>query len=341
MKKAMTSLGIAVAGVLMSGAAQAETLRVEAVYAAQIDLPPGIETIKTERFGGDLGEDAAIAITERLSSITLDLSAMDLEPTRWFRVVSEGSALAGDRIFLGGRLGGRGPARAVRNPRAPDAILRGSVKSELIERRIKPRIEKECVKRDDDKKCVERKEIRIPCWQVTAEISPRIILQDRGGLVLHTISQPRAKTARYCEDQDVVSSLDMFDALIDDLAAQWRFALAPVIQTDNIRIMESRKDLAKQDRRAFRDAVKLTNTDPLAACDAFRRLEATNPAHVSVLYNIGLCHEAAGELEAARDYYSRALSQDPGREYPSGGIERISERERAAVQIAARFAPAS
>jgi Tfp pilus assembly protein PilF len=82
--------------------------------------------------------------------------------------------------------------------------------------------------------------------------------------------------------------------------------------------------------------VKATDDNVTLACEGFEALEATNPAHVSVLFNIGLCHESRGELEGAIDYYGRALEVDPGRDYPTDGLRRVRSRMRAEEHLAQR-----
>ncbi|WP_152553523.1 hypothetical protein [Erythrobacter longus] len=134
------------------------------------------------------------------------------------------------------------------------------------------------------------------------------------------------------------SSLDMVNGLVNSLADEIRRDLAPVQSRRDIRVMERRKDLRKEDRRAFRDAVKATDENVTAACDGFDALETTNPAHVSVLFNIGLCRESAGDLEGALDYYARALEVDPGRDYPTDGLRRVRSRMRAEQDLAKRTA---
>ncbi|MDY7096909.1 MAG: hypothetical protein SXU28_02100 [Pseudomonadota bacterium] len=307
---AIRSGAIAVMAMAWTACASAETIDVSGVYASRADLPGNVERIVTEPFGGDAGPDALIAITDRLGSAIV-------EGQPWFRFTSSS---------FGSNAG-----------EVPDAALRGSVRTEVTERRVQPRIVKECVERDDNKKCVRREEVRIACWQLDTLLIPRISLVDADGRRLYSRQQSQSKSVRYCRDDDTIpSAISQIDALIDDLAFEVRRDLVPDERTVAVRVMESRKDLAKSDRNAFRAAVKLTDNDAFGACLSFREMEPRNPRQVSLLYNIGLCEEAEGKLELSAQYYERALDQSPGRDYPTRGLIRLREHERGLIQIEAR-----
>ena len=100
--------------------------------------------------------------------------------------------------------------------------------------------------------------------------------------------------------------------------------------------MESRSGLVRADRSPFRDAVKLTDDDPDAACRAFAALEAGNPEHLSVLFNIGLCWEASKQYERAAEYYRKALSVDADHDYPQRGMSRVRSFLRGAAYVEER-----
>ena len=64
-------LAIPAALVLGATTAHAETIPVEGVYAARANIPADVELIVIDRFGGDLGQDVELALTERLSGIII------------------------------------------------------------------------------------------------------------------------------------------------------------------------------------------------------------------------------------------------------------------------------
>lgn len=304
--------------------AQAETIPVEGVYAARAQLPADVELVLIERFEGDLGQDMELALSDELGRVVI-------RGTPYFDLITP-NALRSAEVEVEGNDG-----TITTRPLTPDAQLRGTLRSEVIEREVDPKRERECVKRDGDDKCIERREVRIECRELSVRVDPRLLLTGSRGEQLYSITEPRVLAERFCADEkDVPSSLDMANALIDALAVDIRLDLAPTQSRRDIRVMESRKDLRREDRKAFRDAVKATDDNVTLACDAFEALEATNRAHVSVLFNIGLCRESAGQLEDALDYYGRALQADPGRDYPTDGMRRVRSRMRAEEHLAER-----
>ncbi|MEL7318182.1 MAG: tetratricopeptide repeat protein [Pseudomonadota bacterium] len=322
----LTRIGAGLAAALaLAPAAHAETLDIEAVYAANIDLPGDIETIVIDTLQGEIGPDAEIAIQVTLGSAALD-------GLLYYRVLRADAPMTGGTVTIGDQ-------ESVRSAIAPDAILSGVVRADIIERQLDPRMRSECVERDDKDRCVRREEFPIPCREMTVQLMPRLSLTDDAGQQLYVNNEALSQRVRFCRNDNVIpSAFDISDALIDEMAQNIRLDLAPIKRSEGIRIMESRKDLARGDRDAFRDAVRLTKSDQAASCDGFASLEERNPTQVSVLFNIGLCHEAAGELDEAKGYYTRALEVSPGRGSPTQGLSRIVSRQRAEFQIAAREA---
>ncbi|MEL6737979.1 MAG: hypothetical protein AAFO28_03540 [Pseudomonadota bacterium] len=315
----------AVAALGCSAAVQAETLTVEGTYAASVDLPGDIDVIAVDRIAGRLGPDAQVAIMQTLGSVAVDGG-------RYFRVVQGNSAFAGGTVFLGNQ-----PGVVTRGASNVDAVLTGTLRADVFEQRSGWRTRRQCVARDRDGDCIRREEIRIPCFQLSVELQPRLALTSVDGRLLYANNQPLIEVVRYCRDDFFIpSELEIAGLLIDQLAQAVRLDLAPETRVEGIRVMEMRKGLEGADRKAFKDAIRLTKNDAYGACLAFEDLEARNPAHVSVLFNIGLCREAEGDLVTAQGYYAQALRADPGRDYPELGLGRIASRERAAFQLAAR-----
>jgi len=289
-----------------TGTGRAETYSFRAFEPAQVDLPGDIETIATERFTGREGPDLELAISDILGSVQIDGEA-------WFRVLPTGSPMAGD---------------------GPDAVLRGSLSREITRPEVNPRTENECVERDQKDKCVKRERIEIPCREMRVRLMPRVLLVRLDGLQLYSRSDTFSAAQRYCRGDEWPSVNAMTDNLIEDIAAAVRSDLAPRDRVLAVRLMERRKGLKGGARDAFKEAVQLANSDQDASCAAFEALYAQHPEHSSVIYNHGLCVERNGDLDRARALYREALSIDPGRDYPSAGLLRIAQRERARAQVA-------
>ncbi len=320
-----TLLTCATLAVFTSPAA-AETIPVRGVYSGNVDLPADVELIVVEPFGGDVGQDVELALADVLGGVSI-------RGAPWFELITP-DALINAVVEVEGNDG-----TVTSAPLTPDARLRGTVRSEAYEREVDPKIERECVERDDEGQCVQRREVQIECAELTVRVDPRVLLVSARGEQLYSHNQSRSESVRFCADEDVVPSvLDIANSMVDDIVSSIRADLAPRESLRNIRVMERRRDLRRADRGPFRAAVRATNESIEAACSGFEALEQANPNHVSVLFNIGLCYESGGELEAAADYYTRALAVDPGRDYPSDGMSRLRSRQRAEALLAAREA---
>jgi hypothetical protein len=288
--------------------ALAETLPVRGVYPAGSDAAAAVQSIAIEPFGGIEGQALAIALGDELRAVSID-------GMPYFRVVPGGRAAEAE------------------------ATLQGALSVERSRRDSYAKERDECVERDDKDKCVKREKRKIPCWEAVARIDPAIRLIDADGAVLDAFDEPRESATRYCRDDKRPSQDDMIRQLTGTLARDLRHRFAPVERAEEIRVMEDRDGLASADRDAFRDAVRLTKQDERLACDGFRALEATNARHPSLLFNLGLCAESAGDLAAAEDYYRRTLNVNSKADYAGTGLRRIGDRHRADAQLAEHNAP--
>jgi hypothetical protein len=325
--KNWAKLGLCGAMAMSSSIAMAETLPVTGMYPAQVDLPGDLDVIAIDPFGGDAGADLEIALTDVLGNINIDGQP-------WFRIAPPLGYGQSGTVYMEGT---EGDPVTLEDPNSPDALLRGSVRSEVLERRLDPKIVEECVERDEDRKCIRTEERRIPCLEMSVRIDPRVSLTSMDGRQLYAFNTPQSQTASYCRnDATIPSALDMGNRLIDQLAAAVRYDLAPVRRSDGYRIMERRKGLKGADRNAFKDAIKLTKTDQGAACAKFQDMMQVYADHVSVVFNVGLCAESYGYLDSAEELYRQTLSIDPKNDYASDGLRRLRDRRRAEFQLEAR-----
>ena len=171
-------------------------------------------------------------------------------------------------------------------------------------------------------------------------MSPDVRIATRDGRRLYAKSDFLSTAQTYCADSYSQPSADeMLDGLVQQFARNVRLDLAPEYRNEGIRVLESRSGIAKADRKAFREAIKLTKNDPYGACLGFKALEAGNPDDVSVLFNIGLCHEGEDDLDTAETFYRRVLAVEPGKDYAEAGLRRIASRRRADTQMDMHFGP--
>jgi tetratricopeptide (TPR) repeat protein len=321
-----------VAGLGLTLPAQAETLPVSGIYAAGEDAPSEVKLIALGNFGGRAGERLALAIDGELRR-----AVIDGEP--WFDITFD--SRGGERYSIDDREGTLGPSGEILVDGGPQAIMRGYASVEVGESDSGTKEVEECIRRDDDDKCVERGKVIYDCFDLNVALRPDVRLARIDGRLLYSRTDRLIASRRFCEDERSTPSVDgMLQGLIDQFAWTVRYDLAPSYLSQGYRVMESRKGIAKPDRKVFGNAVKLTKNDPLGACLAFAALEESNPQDVSVLFNVGLCEEGQGNLDQAAGYYRRVLALEPGKDYAEDGLRRIASRRRAERQLEIRYAAA-
>lgn len=321
---------LAMAGLALAGPdiVLAEVLTVEGVYPARTAGAVEIEEITVERFGGDVGEQLAIAITDRLEDVRLDSQP-------YFTIKS---ATGGGNTYHIYGAAGAAPEEAPAGP--VGATLRGTASGEVSEVRDGSEKRTRCVRRDDNKKCIEETVDVFRCRKMTVRFSPSLRLIAREGGTLYAADDDLVQSQRYCaNDKSEPSPARMMDSMVDEFAQRVRYDLAPEFRRADVRIMESRKGLANADSSAFRETVRLTKSDQAAACAQFEAMLASYPDHASLLFNAGLCAERDGRLEEAAELYQRTRMTADGRAYAQAGLDRVASRMRAERQLDRRYPP--
>jgi hypothetical protein len=310
-----------ISAVLGSGAVQAETLPVAGIYAAETDAPSQAQTIALSSFDGRWGERVAFAIEDALRGAVI-------EGRPYYAVSYAGPS--GEGSFRYDR-----SADPVAGRGAADAVMRGIADADVRNVEDGTKDVEECARRDDRDKCIEKKAVTYLCRLRTVELRPEVRLVAREGDLLYAKGDTLIASQRFCEDEGRPPPIE---TVVQDLAygfaAGVRTDLAPSYRSEGIRILESRDGIAKSDHNAFRAAVRLTKTDPDAACRAFAALEPGNPGDISILFNLGLCHESKGELEEAAQQYEIVLGAKRGKIEAEEGLRRIASRRRAQQQLA-------
>ncbi|RZJ97608.1 MAG: hypothetical protein EOO76_18590 [Novosphingobium sp.] len=152
-------------------------------------------------------------------------------------------------------------------------------------------------------------------------------------------SQLEQATDSRCEDNssEQRSPETVVRELTGRIAGRLRGALAPTWRRESIRVLEDRKGLSREDGEKFKNALRLTKTDAGAACRQWQAIADANPGHAVTLFNIGLCDEAAGNLDGAERLY-REAAQTSRAGNVGDGLGRIAARRRASRQLAAHSA---
>lgn len=313
--------GLCAAALAYSAMAQAETLPVEGIYAAETDAPSRAQTITIAGFAGRGGERVAFSIDSALRGAIIE--------RRPYFQVTFSDPLFGDSYRYdrdADPRGGRGNG---------EAVMRGIAEVEVRDTDSGSKEVEECAVRDNRGKCTEKKKVNYPCRARNVTMRPEVRLVARNGDLLYAKTDTLTVSRRFCKDEQGSPSVD---SMIEELAGRFaqgvRTDIAPTYRAEDIRVLESRSGIAKEDHQAFRNALRLTKSDVGAACDAFAALEANNPKDITVLFNIGLCHESSGDLDAATQSYETVLAISPRKLEPEEGLRRIASRLRAERQLA-------
>lgn len=295
--------GLTASMLLLATSARAEVLTVEGVYPAGSDGAAAMKAIAVESFGGSDGPDLAIRIEDALRGVEID-------GRPYFRVLPSASGGA-------------------------DGVLRGTATAEIKRERYTEQRER-CVAKDTNGKCTEKRKEDVRCTRRRIELVPNVRLIARDGALIHADSQLEQATDSRCEDNssEQRSPETVVRELVGRIAGRLRGALAPAWRRDSIRVLEDRKGLAREDGDKFKNALRLTKTDAGAACRQWQAIADANPSHPATLFNIGLCDEAAGNLDGAERIYQqvRPLTRAGN---VAEGLERIAARRRARLQLAA------
>jgi hypothetical protein len=324
MATGMLAVGLMLGG---AGGVHAETLPVEGIYAAATDAPSRARSIALADFAGRPGERLAFAIDSALRSAVI-------EGRPWFAVTFTAPAF-GDRYTYdgGANLNGGGPSGG---RGGTDAVMRGIAQVNWRDVDAGTKEGEECEKYSGSI-CISKKKVSYVCSAREVTFRPEVRLVSREGEMLYGKADTLTASRRYCEDDRTPPQVDsMVEELAGTFALAVRRDIAPEYRAEDIRILEGRDGIRKEDREAFKAAIRLTKTDVPGACEAFAALEAANPADVSVLFNIGLCHESAGDLDEAEAHYRTVMGLRRGRMEAQAGLDRIASRLRAERQMELR-----
>lgn len=255
--------------------AQAEVLRVSGVYPAEADNAAFVNRLAVESLGGRDGPALAFAIEDELADIVI-------EGRPWFQVVPNGANA--------------------------DAVLRGFATLDLRSSKI-TRTKKVCAEEDAKGKCVRKEDRKIDCRNLDYVLAPDLRMTARDGQPLYSSAHlTERKTYTVCPDDREPSRSSVMRELSGRIAKSLRADIAPEERVDDVRVLEKRDGLSREDGERFKDGLRLTKSDPAAACRLWRELTLTNPTQVSSAFNVALCAEAAGQDEEARALYEKLLS---------------------------------
>lgn len=276
----------ALAAFALAGGLQAETITISGRFPAQNREASYLRRLAIDRFSGRDGEQLANAI---------------------------GSALAqaengGGRHFTLLGAGGVGPARA-------QGVMSGSATSDWEEHRVQL-TRNRCVERAAPKEgeregeCTKHADVPVPCTERTTSLTASLrIVRTADSAIVYTATKPRSETVSWCPGESPPNSAeDTIARMIDGIAGEVRGEIAPHGETYKIRFREDRAGLSKELGGRFKDVVKLSQRDVVAACTAWSEIDTAQPGQLSTVFNLGLCAEQRGDYPAALAQYRRAAA---------------------------------
>lgn len=287
------------AAVLVAVPAQAEVLRVAGIYPARADEAAFVNRLAVESLGGRDGPALTFAIEDELNDVIVDQRP-------WFQVVPNGADA--------------------------DAVLRGFASLDLRTSKI-TRSKKVCVEENDKGKCVRKEERKIDCRNHDYVLSPDLRLTARDGRQLYSSSHlSERKTYTVCPDDREPSRSSIARELAGRIAESVRDDIAPEDRADDVRVLENRDGLSREDSDRFKQALRLTKSDPAAACRVWEDLARSNPTQIATAFNVALCAESAGDDAQARALYERLLSMASVSE-TRDRLKAIDDREEGERQL--------
>jgi hypothetical protein len=255
-------------------AGMAETLTVSGWYAAEERDVAMLYSLGVDRFDGDGGPQLQSAIEGALNQ------ARDRKGGPYFIVRSRyGKA---------------------------DAMVYGTMRTR-VDLQDFTRKAKRCAADITSKKCKDDQKIEVDIYCtrriVTATANIKITRLSDDALI-YDGSIPQSNTTENCEGDDRPQSVESVIAgLSRAIASQLADQVTPSGRTENIRIRESRKGMSKEDGNQMKALIARTKTSEAAACTGWLQMEQRGVSHATVKFNLGLCAEAAGQLDVALGYY--------------------------------------
>lgn len=269
----LMALGVLASAVVVAPAL-AESARMTGKFAAPYRDAAMLDTLRIGRFSGQDGAQFELAVERAIANAIVD----------------------GRPHF--GLVGGRGGDA--------DGVLNGNVTTGVQTNRFK-RKEKKCVERKDGK-CLREDEVEVDCTRrvINVNIDLRLTRRDDGRIV-YSASKPRRDETSWCQGQNPPRTTEeAVRQTILSIAADVRYDIAPKVENYSIRFRETTRGLPRELTRPFRDIVKMTQRDLRAACAAWQAMDGQAPNHPSIVFDLGLCAEAAGDFARAMALYRRA-----------------------------------
>jgi hypothetical protein len=287
--------------------AAGETLEINGLYPARFAEASQARAIRVEGLRGNAGEALRYELESRLAQVHVGE-----EP--WFDV----------RM---GRQQGNG-----------EATLSGLADVHVSENAYLERRSK-CIERNEAKTCIRKAEWSEKCMSRSVMLSAKIELVDSDRHRLYSERKSQSTFDSSCSGPfNLISVDDAVSSLLAQVADDVSRDITPQYRRENIRVSEDRKNMPDGIGQQFKQAVKLTKSDPAAACQIWTSIDSQMPNLGPVIYNLALCAEQRNEFDSASALYARAQAILPGLKKAGAGPQRIKARRDAAEMYGQQLA---
>lgn len=216
-----------------------------------------------------------------------------------------------------------------------DAVLTGDVRS-FSSNRPYYEYRDDCAETNAQGKCVRYVRVRIDCYEAEADItvSPRLIDARSGRIVYSTVKRGSARERRCDGGGGFSAEARLVDEAREEAIRDIRFDLAPFERKIDVELKDSTDGLTPEQKAQFKQGMDFTKSENVVrACEIWSALQAQGANTLPLAFNLGVCAEAAGDLDGALKIYeglARGLPQ------PDSGVSdavarvrgQIAERER-------------
>lgn len=220
-----------------------------------------------------------------------------------------------------------------------DGLLTGTTRASVDEVPVTEK-RKKCTEYDpaDKNKCLKEIEVDIRCRRRTITVATTARLVAIGdGSIRYTRPLNARDQQTWCPDRAASRTVDDYIEWAEgDQVASIRRDLAPTGYTLAVRVDENRKGLAKAAAESFKDAVRLTKTNPAGACATWSALTGGGEPTASLAFNLGLCAEMNRDFDAATDWYGQAQRLGSKNRDIGEGLARVERHRRALADWDAR-----
>lgn len=159
-------------------------------------------------------------------------------------------------------------------------------------------------------RCVRWRQYQVACVRRAAvfSVSPRLVDVETGR-VLYSRNLSATTESAGCEDtRPVESSLTLLARARESVKADFRRDIAPYYVTREIRLIDDPEGIDSTDAKdRLKRGLDYADRGRLdAACELWGQARNLSPSSYALLYNLGVCAESRGDLDAALLLYRQA-----------------------------------